>query len=249
VANRRDSHQPGFDDELEHGWAGSLEIEVGDDRPSTGLGPDSGARKWVLAGLGVSCLLTAAVVLLATHDVAPVHAAELEAVPEPTSEREPMPSEVNPAASDSAASKPAPSPAPRRTGSSSARPSPVASIQPSSKADSTFAAGSSVAVQTKPGASTTPKPTVMPKPAATPPPVATPKPVATPQPAATPKPTSTPKPAATPKPEPVEPADTWKLPSGELPEDTDAQLPDVEPWDDADDEAVSADAIVPTTPS
>jgi hypothetical protein len=34
-----------------------------------------------------------------------------------------------------------------------------------------------------------------------------------------------------------------------LPDDTDARLPDVEPWDDADDEAATADEIVPATPS
>lgn len=243
MSNRRDSHQPGFDDELEHGWAGGLEIEVGDERPNTGLGSDPGARKWMLGGLGVSCLLIATVVLLATHDIAPVHAAEIEAAPEPSSELVPTPSEAHSAPSKPSPSLVATSPAPRRASeSNSARPSPVAAVQPSSKADSTFAAGSSVAVQTKPHASTPPKPANT-KPAATPQPTANTKPTATPKPAAPSKP------AVTPSPKPVEPVDISKLPSGELPDDTDAQLPDVEPWDDADDEAASDDSTIPATPS
>jgi hypothetical protein len=221
-----------LDDELEHGWTGGLEIEIGNERPSTGLGHDPGARKWILAGVGTSCLLTAAFVLLATHDVTPAHAAAIEAPPEPSSESAP---------SDG-----------------------TQTAEPSNKADSTLAAGSSAAVQTKPRTAMTPKPTrTASKPAVTPKPTSTapnptptaPKPAPTaskPAPAAS-KPAGTTKPAA-PKsapstPAPVEWDETPKLPSEPSPPSANGELPDVEPWDEADDEASSAEATVPTTPS
>lgn len=229
MADRRDSHEPGFDDELEHGWDGGLEIvEDGNERPSTGLGPDPGARKWILVGVGVSCLLTAGFVLLATHDVAPAHAAAIESSPEPSGELASTPSEAKPAP-EPAPSLAAPSPTPRRSsGSRSAPSSSAGSAKPSSKADSTLAAGSTVAVQTKPHAVLPPKPTAPTKPATTP------------QPAAPTQPAPT---------KPVEPNETATLPSEPMPANSSAELPDVEPWDEADDEAVSADATVPLTPS
>jgi hypothetical protein len=202
-----------LDDELEHGWTGGLEIEIGNERPSTGLGHDPGARKWILAGVGTSCLLTAAFVLLATHDVTPAHAAAIDAPPEPSSESAP---------SDG-----------------------TQTAESSNKADSTLAAA------------TTPKPTrTASKPAVTPKPTPTatnPTPTASkPAPTAS-KPAGTTKPAA-PKsapstPAPIEPDETPKLPSEPSAPSANGELPDVEPWDEADDEASSAEATVPTTPS
>lgn len=190
---------------------------MGNERPSTGLGPDAGARKWILGGVGASCLLTAAFVLLASHDVAPAHAAAIETPPEPSSEREPAPSEAKSAPSEPA-SLVAPSPAPRpKSESHSVRPVAIAPAQPSIKSDATLAAGSSVAVQTQTRAPATPKP------------------------AATPKPTATPA--------PVELDETPSLPRDPSPAGSNAELPDVEPWDEADDEASSADAAIPATPS
>jgi hypothetical protein len=70
-----------------------------------------------------------------------------------------------------------------------------------------------------------------------------------PKPAATPKPADPPTPADPPKPAPVESPVTPKLPSESTPTSPNGELPDVEGWDDADDEAASTDSTVPAPPS
>jgi hypothetical protein len=220
VAKRRDPHlQDIHEGELEHGWAGAVEID--NERPSTGLEPDPSARKWVLLGVGTSCLLTAGFVLLAMGN-APAQAAELAA---PLSEL--------------------------ARGELQSRTSQVrAGIEPDSGAQetlsgSTLAASSSAAVTSKrrslapPPATASPPPVEMAKPVETAKPVApveTAKPIETAKPAAAAKPVAAVKPAATSAtPKPAESAETPELPS--LP-DSGGELPDVQGWDDADDEAL-----------
>jgi hypothetical protein len=213
VAKRRDPHlQDITEGELEHGWAGAVEID--NERPNTGLGPDPSARKWVLLGVGASCSLTAAFVLVAMMGQAPAHAAEIAA---PLSKLA-----LGEMSKMDAGTEPGPG-------------------APGSASDSTLAASSSaVAIKPRspaPAAASTPplpataKPAVVAKPPATSKPAVAVKPVAKPTPAATPTPVPTPKPAATSK-LPGEPGETPTLP------DASADLPNVEPWDDADDEAV-----------
>jgi hypothetical protein len=216
VAKRRDPHlQDITEGELEHGWAGAVEID--NERPNTGLRPDPSARKWVLLGVGTSCLLTAAFVLLAMGTQAPAHAAEIAAplsklaLGEMQSEMSEMGAGTEPGAHGSASDS-------TLAASSSA----VATVKPRSLAP---------AAAMNPPPPATAKSAVVAKPAATTKPAAAPKPVAKPTPAAMPTPAVTPKPAATSK-LPGESAETPTLP------DASADLPDVEPWDDADDEAV-----------
>jgi hypothetical protein len=184
-----------LDDELEHGWAGGLDIEIGNERPSTGLATDPGVRRWILGGVGASCLLTAVFVMLASHDEPSTNAAA-EVIPDPSRELEPAPSEVSPAPS-----------APVKLVAPSSSPRPA-------KADSTLAAGSSAAVQAKPRAPVPPQPVAAPK-----------------------KTPVKPTPAAAPKPAPTAPPEPPKLPSEASPTTSNDELPDVEAWDEADDDA------------
>jgi hypothetical protein len=206
VAERRDYQ--GFDDgEVEHGWAGAVEID--NERPSTGLATDAGFRKWVVLGVVTSGLLTAALVVVSTPPnlaaagdptPAPV-AAPSHVEPQMPSEPAPMnvvePTAVEPAASLAVAPRPRPK----------SPPPPPPRVERPRPNDATLANGSSAAVQQEPR---TPTPAAKP----------TPAPVE-------------PKPAQTPA-APAQPIED--LPPDISPESS-SDLPDVEGWDEADEVA------------
>jgi hypothetical protein len=247
VPERRD-HQRSFDDgELEHGWAGAVEID--NERPNTSLAPDPSFRSWALFGVGASSLLIAVFVLFATRDSEPAHAAGLEQPPESSKSSE-LSSEVVAAPSEQGASPAAPS-SPHELEPDTSRPR-----LNSPGAATTLAAGSTAAVQIKsPPPPPASKPSAMnpsaaskPSVASKPPPVSKP-PLASKPPSATkPSAASKPPPVAKPTPplpEPAAPAKPQVDPTPSSQDDSAAALPDVEAWDEADDEAVSEQPAAP----
>lgn len=205
----------GLDDgELEHGWAGAVEIDA--ERPNTGLGPDPSFRKWAMLGIGGAGVLTAALVLLSNRDAMPVEADEPTPSDAPVvspvvSEVEPAPTPVEPAIVEpktALAIAPTPTIVNRPETAPVHKAPPPPRVEPPDPAATTFANGSRAAAQPKP-------PAVAPKP----------------MPEPTPKPTPAPKPAPAEAPEQLE---GEPLPS--LAPESD-ELPNVEGWDDADEAA------------
>lgn len=221
VAKRRD-HEGLDGGELEHGWAGAVEIDA--QRPTTDLAPDPALRKWAMIGVVGACVSTVAFLLLSVRDAAPERAAELPAVERPAVEP-PLPSQVEPPPTSVPAVE---QPARVTVAAATAPPKPKSPPPPPSteppeaaKAGATLANGSSAAVQSKPRTR---------KPAATPKPPTPTKP-------AQPAPPTKPAPAqpAVPPAQPAQPAQPPGEPLPNLAPESD--LPDVEGWDDADEAA------------
>jgi hypothetical protein len=196
--------------ELEHGWAGAVEIDA--ERPNTGLGSDSGFRKWAVVGIAGAGVLTAALVLLSNRDATPVDAVEsTPSDPPVVSEVEPAPTPVEPTIVEpvtTLAIAPTPTVVNRPEAAPVHKAPPPPRVEPPDPAATTFANGSPAAAQPKP-------------------PAAAPKPT----PATTPTPAPAPKPAPAEAPEQLE---GEPLPS--LAPEPD-ELPNVEGWDDADEAA------------